>query len=219
MAQRCFFITTRHPLASAASSTPPQLPLGEETPRNKKTSGQPAPSPNTRRQARHHQCRPSFHWGVKPQGTKKSFPWGTKPWGQEKSFLWGTKPRGQQQQQQRPTFKGAVERRRASLRGRNPRDKRRASIGGGNPGDNSNDNAQPSRVRSHNDKKIATRFMDKSRTMVIKNHGHRKDNGHNYKDNDKEDAQPPTVRLTNQASPSECIFIFSQKQPTTLNIA
>ena len=42
---------------------------------------------------------------------KKSFSWGTKPWGQKKSFPWVTKPQGQQQRQ-RPTFKGAVAKKR-----------------------------------------------------------------------------------------------------------
>ena len=39
MAQRHFFISVRHPLAIAASSTPPQIPLGEETPRKKTSWG------------------------------------------------------------------------------------------------------------------------------------------------------------------------------------
>ena len=37
----------KHPLASAASSTPPQVPLGYKTMRNTRTSGQPAPRTNT----------------------------------------------------------------------------------------------------------------------------------------------------------------------------
>ena len=36
MAQRRFEIAVQHPLASAASSTPPRIPLGDETPRNDK---------------------------------------------------------------------------------------------------------------------------------------------------------------------------------------
>ena len=223
MAQRRFSIAVRHPLASAASSTPSQLPSGDETPRNEKEElplGDVTPGTTTTT-------------APKLQGygrTKKSFPWGTKPRGQKKSFPWGTKPRGQQQRQ-RPTFKGAVKQRRSSLSGRNPGDKRRASLGGRNPMDNNNDNAQPSRVRSNNDnKKTATIFMgtarimykssimDTASTMFIMDCGHSKDYGNNNKDNNKEDAQPPRVRRTKQASPPECIFLFSQEHPTTLNI-
>ena len=42
MVQRRFSIAVRHLLARAASSTPPRLPLGDETPGNTTTSGQPA---------------------------------------------------------------------------------------------------------------------------------------------------------------------------------
>ena len=38
MAQRRFSIAVQHPLARAATSTPPQLPLGDETPDNNMTS-------------------------------------------------------------------------------------------------------------------------------------------------------------------------------------
>ena len=63
-----------------------------------------------------------------------------------------------------------------------------------------------------------SRIMDTSRKMFIRYHGHSKDRGHNDKENYKEDAQPPRVRKTKQDSPPECIFMFSQKHPTTLNI-
>ena len=128
----------KQPLASAASSTPPQLPLGDKTLRNKKTSGQPSPRKNTRWRARHHRRHPSFPWGMKPQGTRtntrlqaryhlrfSSFPWGMNPPQKKrqrpiskgaaettkKSFPWGTKPQVQQKRQH-PNFKGAVEQRR-----------------------------------------------------------------------------------------------------------
>ena len=42
MAQRRFFIAVRHPLERAASSTPPQIPLGDKTVGNTTTLGQPA---------------------------------------------------------------------------------------------------------------------------------------------------------------------------------
>ena len=71
MAQRRFFIYVRHPLASAASSAPPQFPLGDETTRNTKTLEQPAPRKNTHWRARHHRHHPSFPWGTKPRGTQK----------------------------------------------------------------------------------------------------------------------------------------------------
>ena len=43
MTQLRFFITVWHPMARAASSMTPQLPLGDKTPGNLKTSRQPAP--------------------------------------------------------------------------------------------------------------------------------------------------------------------------------
>ena len=104
----------RHPQASAASSMPPQLPLGDKTPRNDKEfllgdktlglKGRASPAGersvidaapaslggrNPQEQPagkRGNIGRPSFPWGTKPRGPKKSFPWETKPRGQKKSF-------------------------------------------------------------------------------------------------------------------------------------
>ena len=67
----------------------------------------------TRWQARRHRRRPSLPWGTKPQGQKKSFSWGKKNLGTEEELPLGNKTPGTKeelQQQQRPTFKGGVDR-------------------------------------------------------------------------------------------------------------
>ena len=90
--------TVQHPLASAASLTPPQLPLGEKTPRNDEELPLGDETPGNERRAspagergnidaspaslggrnpKEHKTltsaargRPSFPWGTKPQGTQ-----------------------------------------------------------------------------------------------------------------------------------------------------
>ena len=120
MAQHFLFIAVQHPLASAASLMPPQLPLGHKNPRNKKPRGNqlqgkiPAGERGIIDAApaslggRNLGIKEELPLGEKTLGTTttttpklqgcgrttRSFPWGTKPWGQKKSFPWGTKYRG-----------------------------------------------------------------------------------------------------------------------------
>ena len=72
IAQRCFFIAVWHPLASAASLTPPKILLREKTLRNKKTLEQPTPRKNTHWQERHHWRRSSFPWELNPEEPKQN---------------------------------------------------------------------------------------------------------------------------------------------------
>jgi len=92
MAQR-LATAVRHPLASAAS-TPPQLPLGDETPRNDEELPLGDETPRTKRRASPAGERgvidavPAFLGERNPEAQfaverrnigRPSFPWGTKP--------------------------------------------------------------------------------------------------------------------------------------------
>jgi len=217
MAQR-LATAVRHPLASAAS-TPPQLPLGDESPRNNEELPLGDETLGTKRTKR--RASPAGERGVidaalaslggrNPEAQfagkrgnigRPSFPWGTKPRGTTRwrarhhrrrpSLPWGTKPRGPKK-----SFPW----------GTKPRGQNKSF---------NKDNAQPSRVGS-------SKHKTKTKTKGTRTETPPKLQGCGKKENDnnKDDAQPPRLRRTNQASPPGCnfyvlIFMFS---PTLLNI-
>ena len=151
MAQR-LATAVRHPLASAAS-TPPQLPLGDETLRHNSlasaaTSDAPDSLGGQNPEAqfageRGNIGRPSFPWGTNPLGTTR---WRARHHRRRPSLPWGTKPRGQQQRQ-RPTFEGAAE--------------KKSTENHGHSKDHGykQDTAQTSRVRLKQKKNETTKMM------------------------------------------------------------
>ena len=160
MAKLFFFIAVRHPLARAASLTPPQIPLVDKTPGNTKPCGNKAPRTTTTTMPNIQECgrnnKEELLLGDKTQGYKRSASLGGKKPGENNNNN-AQYPRVRLKQQ-----------RRASLGGQNPGDKRRTSLGGQNPRDNNNDNAHSSRVRSNNNNKNNSNKL----------HGHSKDHGH-----------------------------------------
>ena len=168
---------------------------------------------DTQWQARHRR-RLSFPWGTKPQGTTKSFPWETKPRGRKErkeelhpmasaaSLTPPQLPLGDETPRHNSLASAATSSAPASIGGRNSEEKFMEE--------------EHEQRRTKISKQQGS--WTQTRPMVIKDHGHTKDHGYNNKKrNDKEDAQPPRVRQTKQASPPGCnfyvlIFMFS---PTT----
>ena len=151
MAQR-LATAVRHPLASAAS-TPPQLPLGDETPRNDEELPLGDETPGTKRRPSpagergNIDAAPASLGGTKPRGTirwrarknrRPSFPWGKKPQGK---IRWRARqhrppqlPLGDETPRHNLLASAATSAAPASLGGQNPEDQRRASPGGQKPG-------------------------------------------------------------------------------------
>ena len=191
----------RHLLASAETSTPPQIPSGEKTPRNNEEFPLGDKTPGTKRRAspagerdvidaapaylggrnpeaqfagnRGNIGRPSFPWGTKPRGTTR---WRARHHQRRPSFPWGTKPRGPKK---------------SFYWGMKPWEQKKSFPWGTKP------------------------WGQQQQTMSNLQGCDQKEN-----DNNKDDAQPPRLRQTKQASPPGCnlydlIFMFS---PTPLNI-
>ena len=165
----------------------------------------------TRWRAQQHRCRPSFPWGTKPRGTTKTFHWGTKPQGRRKnftrwrarqhrcrpSFLGERNPRenimdtsrNMDAKRQHPISKGAVETTKKRFsQGKKPWGQKKSFPWGTKP------QGQQQRQRPTFEGAVEQR----------------------QKRNDKDDAQPPRLRQTEQASPIELkmyFYVFTKKTP------
>ena len=141
------------------------------------------PPSDTRWRAWHHRSRPSFPLGTKPRGTMKSFPWGTKPWGRKKTF---TRWRARQHRR-RPSFPW----------GTKPQGTTKSFPWGTKP-----------RGRSFS---WGTKpwGQKKSFPWGKKPQGQQQQ----QKRNDKDDAQPPRLRRTKQASPQNLFLCFHKTPP------
>ena len=143
MSQR-HFISVRHPLASAASSTPPQIPLGKKTLRNDKELPLGDETPGTKEElhplanaatstppqlplgdetpgnnplaSAATSTPPQIPLGDKTPRNKKR--WRARHHRRHPSFPWGTKPRGTQNSGER----GIIDATPASLEERNPKE-------------------------------------------------------------------------------------------------
>merc|ERR1739838_330933 len=84
-----------HPLVSAASLTPPQLPLGDETPRHNSLASAAT------------SAAPASLGGRNPEDQRRASPGERNPGNRRRASLGGRNPRDNKNRQ-RPTFKGAV---------------------------------------------------------------------------------------------------------------
>ena len=132
MDQRRFFIAVRHPLARAASLTPPQLPLGDETLGNTKPWGNQLQGQRTQKTLG--QTAPRTKTSGQPAPRKKTL---------------GQPDPSTKKQKKHPTFKGAVTPRKKTSGQPAPRKKMKTTPNLQGYGQNKNkNNAQYSRVRS-----------------------------------------------------------------------
>ena len=93
MTQHCFFIAVQYPLASAASSTPPQLPLGHKKPRNKKPWGKQLQGKTPAGKRGIIDAAPASLEGQNPKRQRRASLGGRNPGDKRRASLGGQNPR------------------------------------------------------------------------------------------------------------------------------
>ena len=234
----------QHPLASAASLTPPQLPLGDETPRNDEELPLGDETPGTTGRAAPAGKRsvidaaPDSLGGRYPEDQfagesgnigLPSSPWGKKPQG---SICWRERqhwppqlPLGDETPRINSLAIVATSAAPASLGGRNPEEQ--PSGERGNIGLPSFPWRKKPRGKIQRRASLGGRNPEeKSRASLGGQNPGDKNNGNaqpsrlrSKKRNDKDDSQPPRLRQTKQASPLGCnLYVLFMFSPTTLNV-